>query len=153
LNSSKAFALALKELRAEKKLTQEKLAEFSGLHITFISKIEVEKREPRLTSIIKLAEGLGVSLQELMKNVENKLNNDEVTVDIELADEYSKLSTIESNYTVTLKRFTKVLSEKLEMNSSTFDVVEKIVQQSIHDGCSYQDFENLIKNLSGKNLA
>lgn len=48
-------------------MTQEKLGEHSGVHPTEVSRIEAGKRDPRLSTIEKLAKALDLSLSELLR--------------------------------------------------------------------------------------
>lgn len=50
-------------------LTQEELADRCGLHRTEISLLERGGREPRLGTLIKLAEALGVPPEKLCKGI------------------------------------------------------------------------------------
>jgi transcriptional regulator with XRE-family HTH domain len=63
----KKFGGRIKALRIEKGLTQEHLAEKSGLHKNYIGMIERGERNPSLINIEKIAKGLGISISELMK--------------------------------------------------------------------------------------
>ncbi len=64
-----AFAQVLLRLRKERGLTHEKLAERAGLHPTTLSLLEHGKRQPSLTTIFLLADGLGVEPNELVREV------------------------------------------------------------------------------------
>src|SRR5882762_2561490 len=60
LNEVRArFGTALREWRVRQKLTQEELAERSGLSYKFIGEIERGRGNPTLTSIAKLSRALG----------------------------------------------------------------------------------------------
>jgi transcriptional regulator with XRE-family HTH domain len=61
------FGKRIAYLRQNQKLSQEKLAEKSGLHRTYIGMVERAKRNISLLNINKLANGLGVSIDELFK--------------------------------------------------------------------------------------
>jgi transcriptional regulator with XRE-family HTH domain len=63
--ASKAFGQRVRELRTREGLSQDGLAHTSGIHLTSIGRIERGGREPRLTTIMKLAQGLGVEPGEL----------------------------------------------------------------------------------------
>jgi len=63
------FGLRIKTLRQEKGLSQEKLAEIADLHRTYINLVESGKRNISLKNINKLSKALGVSIQELFKNL------------------------------------------------------------------------------------
>jgi XRE family transcriptional regulator, regulator of sulfur utilization len=54
-------------LRKNKGMTQEDLATKSGLHRTHIGMIERAERDITLSSISKLAKGLGVAIDELFR--------------------------------------------------------------------------------------
>mgnify|MGYP002624098413 CR=1 FL=1 len=61
----KSLGKRIKYLREDKGLTQEKLAEKTGLSLDFIGKIEVNINKPGLKSLIKIANALDVHLKEL----------------------------------------------------------------------------------------
>jgi transcriptional regulator with XRE-family HTH domain len=67
--ASKAFGQRVRDLRAREGLSQDGLAHSSGIHLTSIGRIERGGREPRLTTVLKLAEGLGVDPGELTNNL------------------------------------------------------------------------------------
>lgn len=69
--ASRAFGRRVRELRAREGLSQDGLAHTSGIHLTSIGRIERGGREPRLTTILKLAEGLGVEPGELTNGLED----------------------------------------------------------------------------------
>jgi transcriptional regulator with XRE-family HTH domain len=60
----------MRELRAREGISQDGLADSSGIHSTSIGRIERGGREPRLTTILKLADGLGVEPGELTNGLE-----------------------------------------------------------------------------------
>lgn len=64
------FGAALRERRVRRHLTQEQLAERSGLSYKFVGEIERGQGNPALTSIAGLASGLGIGLPELFATVE-----------------------------------------------------------------------------------
>ena len=68
-----AFGELVRELRKEKGLSQEKLAELSDLHVNYISFLERGKRQPTLSTLLKIAEGFGISLSSLIKKVESRI--------------------------------------------------------------------------------
>ena len=63
----KQFGQRVRELRVERGLSQEKLAEISGLHRTYISSLELGKRNVSLVNIHALAKALQVTPDELLK--------------------------------------------------------------------------------------
>ena len=61
-----AFGKRLRKIRHSQGLSQEKLAHLAGLHFTVVARLERGEREPRLGTIIRVAEGLGVQPGELL---------------------------------------------------------------------------------------
>jgi DNA-binding XRE family transcriptional regulator len=70
--ASKAFGQRIRELRAREGLSQDGLAHTSGIHLTSIGRIERGGREPRLTTILKLAQGLDIEPGELTNGLANE---------------------------------------------------------------------------------
>lgn len=56
------------ELRKEKLISQEKLAEQVGLSRTYISEIENNKKQPNVKLAIKIAKVLGTSVESIFWN-------------------------------------------------------------------------------------
>jgi transcriptional regulator with XRE-family HTH domain len=65
---SQAFGARLRELR-DGKLSQDGLSHETGIHSTSIGRLERGNRDPRLSTIIKLADGLGVEPGELVNRL------------------------------------------------------------------------------------
>lgn len=61
----KKFGERVKELRLEKGISQEELAEKVNVHRTYIGFIERGERNPALLNIYKLSRALGVNLAVL----------------------------------------------------------------------------------------
>ncbi len=55
------------KIRQQKRLRQEELADRSGFHQHYISELERGKRNPTATSLLALADGLGVTPADLVK--------------------------------------------------------------------------------------
>ena len=55
----------IKEIRKEKKLTQKKLAEMSGMSVIGIQGIEYGTYTPRLDSLLKIANALDIEVSEI----------------------------------------------------------------------------------------
>jgi transcriptional regulator with XRE-family HTH domain len=68
--SHEALGKAIRELRKEKHLSQAKLAERSGLHVTYVSGLENGARNPTWTVLSALSAALGVSVLKLAKRAE-----------------------------------------------------------------------------------
>jgi transcriptional regulator with XRE-family HTH domain len=63
------FALNLRSARESASLSQEALADAADMHRTEISLLELSKREPRLTTIVKLARALDRLPASLLEGV------------------------------------------------------------------------------------
>ena len=63
----KSFAQKVRTLREAQGISQEKLAERSDLHRTYIGMVERLERNPSLVCIHKIANGLGIHVSELFK--------------------------------------------------------------------------------------
>lgn len=61
------FGKNVQRIRKEKKISQEKLAEYAGLHRTYIGMIERFERNITLINAEKVAHALGVNISELIK--------------------------------------------------------------------------------------
>lgn len=64
------FPGVLRKVRIENGLSQEELADLAGLHRTYISQIERGLKSPSLRSLEQIANGLGVTLSELLRRLE-----------------------------------------------------------------------------------
>jgi transcriptional regulator with XRE-family HTH domain len=61
------FGKRLAQMRKERKISQEQLAELSGLNRPYISGIEHGKRNVSLEVIVSLAKALGIQTKELFE--------------------------------------------------------------------------------------
>lgn len=61
------FATNVKTYRLERNISQEKLAELAGLHRTYISAIERERRNISIDNIEKISQALNVDAYLLFK--------------------------------------------------------------------------------------
>jgi transcriptional regulator with XRE-family HTH domain len=66
------FARALRRERRRRELSQEALAHQSGVHANHISEIERALKDPRLTTVLKLARALEVPLGDLVGEPGNR---------------------------------------------------------------------------------
>ncbi len=57
----------LRHARDQLGLTQEQVAERSGVHATEVSRIEAGKRDPRVSTMERLAKALGVPPSDLLR--------------------------------------------------------------------------------------
>ncbi len=67
---SESFAEVLRKYRTEKKITQESLAEKADITSKMVSLIERGEINPSLNLMDSIAQGLGVSLAEMIKEAE-----------------------------------------------------------------------------------
>ena len=65
-----ALGFAVKARRQEQELTQEQLANDTGLHQRWISNVETGKRNPSYGSLRRLAAGLDLPTSELLARAE-----------------------------------------------------------------------------------
>lgn len=63
--------LVLAEWRLEKNISQEKLAELSEIHRTYLSELESGKRNPTLSIINQVVSSLDKTMTELFEKVDN----------------------------------------------------------------------------------
>jgi transcriptional regulator with XRE-family HTH domain len=63
------FAENLRRARTQRGLSQEQLGEASGLHRTEISLLERAGREPRLTTVVRLARALKIRPADLLADI------------------------------------------------------------------------------------
>ncbi|MFZ7337436.1 helix-turn-helix domain-containing protein [Comamonas jiangduensis] len=71
---NKAFGQVVREARKERKLSQEQLAELSGMHVNHISFIERAKTSPSLQAMQQISEALGIKLSAMLEAAENLAN-------------------------------------------------------------------------------
>ena len=69
----KKIGQRIREARLEGKLSQERLAEMSGLSSTYIGRLERGEKQASLETLIVLAECLKVSPSDLLIDLETKL--------------------------------------------------------------------------------
>lgn len=64
-----AFGEQLRQLRLEADLSQEELAEYAGLHWTYVGQIERGERNLTLLNVLKLARGLDMTASDLLDGI------------------------------------------------------------------------------------
>lgn len=57
----------LRRARLDREMTQEEVAERSGVHATEVSRIESGKRDPQVSTVQRLAKAVGVSASDLLR--------------------------------------------------------------------------------------
>ena len=65
-NSLQKLGRTIKSFRLEKDLSQEELADLCGIHRTYISDVELGKRNISFLNIEKIASALGIKTSELL---------------------------------------------------------------------------------------
>lgn len=68
----KKFGQIVRDRRLKQGLSQEELAAKSGLHRTYIGMIERAEKNITLINIEKIARGLGIDLDELLKETKKR---------------------------------------------------------------------------------
>lgn len=71
---------ALKECRARQRLTQEQLAERSGLSYKFIGEIERGRGNPTIATVARLADALGINIATLFAESDHHRFADEYQI-------------------------------------------------------------------------
>ena len=65
------FGKTIRKIRLSKNISQEKFADLCNLHRTYISDIELGKRNVSLENIGKMASALDMNISELFQEVES----------------------------------------------------------------------------------
>ncbi len=68
VQEAKLFGRRLRELRKERGLTQEALAESADLSGNYISDLELGLKVPSLTILVRLSQALGVATADLLRD-------------------------------------------------------------------------------------
>ena len=66
-----AYGNAIRIIRQKRKISQEELADLCGLHRTYISDVELGKRNVSLENIDKIAYALNINISEIFIEVEH----------------------------------------------------------------------------------
>jgi transcriptional regulator with XRE-family HTH domain len=69
-----ALGQAIRQVREDRNLSQERLAELAGLHRTYVSSVEQGRRNLSVENIQKIANALGVSMTELIQLCEDRID-------------------------------------------------------------------------------
>ncbi len=70
-----AFGRTLRKARRDRDLSQEALADEAGLSAKHVGEIERANKDPRLTTVLKLAEALELRSNELFRAFDEKLES------------------------------------------------------------------------------
>lgn len=71
----KAFGITVKELRKEKNISQEKLAEYANLDRSYISLIERGINSASVITVFKISSALGIEPEDLLKKTRMQLKS------------------------------------------------------------------------------
>jgi transcriptional regulator with XRE-family HTH domain len=61
------FGTRVARFRANRRLTQEELAERAGLSRTYLARLERRRQDPTLTTLRRLAKALGIRVADLVE--------------------------------------------------------------------------------------
>lgn len=64
------YGHVIRNIRQQRNMSQEELADLCGLHRTYISDVELGKRNVSLENIERIADALNVSLTEVFREVD-----------------------------------------------------------------------------------
>lgn len=70
MTAHEQFASNMRRRRAEAGLSQEEVARRAQIHPTEVSRLERNVHEPRLSTIFRLAAGLGVKPADLLEGID-----------------------------------------------------------------------------------
>lgn len=70
-----AFGRTLRKARRDRDLSQEALASKAELSAKHVGEIERANKDPRLTTVLKLARALGIRSGELLNHVDERLDS------------------------------------------------------------------------------
>ena len=113
----------IKNIRSEKKITQEELAEIVGLSVGYISNIETAKKKVSLTTIIKISNALDISLNNLLLGSQVTFSNNELTYEFNLlihdCNRYEKQLILEAakSEKVALKKHKELIAHEVKENN------------------------------------
>lgn len=121
LKDKNQIAKALKALRKSKNMTQGKLAEKTDMQYTYISKLERGLVDPRISTLLKIKEALGVSGNELLGEMDKSLTG-------VLRRQFEKIK--------------KLDNEDIKFILKTIDLVitKSILRKANPDNMSYDEF-------------
>lgn len=68
-NITKLVGTRIRGFRKEKRLSQEELAEKCSLHPTYIGQLERGEKNPTIESVMKIANGLEIPIDQLFVNI------------------------------------------------------------------------------------
>lgn len=63
-------AAAIRDARVAAGLSQSELARRTGLDLRTITRVESIEREPSISTLVRIARGIGISVSELLRDIE-----------------------------------------------------------------------------------
>ncbi len=72
MNIVESFGVRLQFLRKDQNISQEKLAELSGLHRTYISSLERGLRNPTIITLCSISNALNIEISYLVSGIGNE---------------------------------------------------------------------------------
>lgn len=81
-----AIGRAIAGYRSDRHLSLRALAESSGLSLAYLSEIEHGRKDPSSGTLDQLADALGITLSDLLREIVDQLEADTATAEISLAD-------------------------------------------------------------------
>ena len=72
---ARAFGKTLRAARTRRGISQDKFAKIAGIDRACPSRLERGKVAPTLTSLFRLAEGLGIKTSQLVRDLERRFEN------------------------------------------------------------------------------
>jgi len=110
------FKDRLKQARADKGLSQSKLADKIGVHVTNISRYERGENKPTTQVLSKLANALSVSADYLMSGTIDE-NATKSISDKELLEQFKKIEQLPNQKKMLVKEFLDAFIMKAELQS------------------------------------
>ena len=108
------FKERLKKIRTEKGLSQSKLADIVGVHVTNISRYERGENKPTTEVLVNLANALSVSADFLMNGTINE-NASQAISDKELLEQFKKVEQLPKDKKLLVKEFLDAFIMKSEL--------------------------------------
>jgi transcriptional regulator with XRE-family HTH domain len=71
-NLQEVLGQRIRKLRSEKEFSQESFADHCGLHRTYMRSIERGERNLTIQTVLTVAEGLGISMADLLLGIEKR---------------------------------------------------------------------------------
>ena len=105
----KAFGMRVKLIRKAAKISQEKIAEATQLHPTYISMIESGKTNPTLEIIDKLSKALNVEISDLLSSLSTGIDPE---IDAKLTEAISNIKKQKPRDQIKLLEAIKTLTGK-----------------------------------------